>query len=577
MIIFVLTAGSGVAAGRVDFPELFALRDAVATFSSERRLPKSPDCVVSSPPTMFNIPGNTVPQHRPSIPDSGDTAPGTSSRLPWLFGLGLAGALAALSRFTQLPLTGRPGNNKAELYQSLVENSSEAIVVIDASSKGIIEFNKAFAELTGYPAETIAAAPLCQFIAISPEGMDRIFQLASDGKQTFMGEVRCRRKDNSLLDTELRINALSLIGQKVYVATLHEINLRRQTERTMHEIASRFRLAIFCAPIPIMIHADDGKIIMTSNEWTNLSGYSFNDTPTLSIWTEKAFGTGSYEDHGKFYSLFSSGKPSVAGELEIRCRSGRKRIWDFRSAPIGSLPDSRQLFITMAVDITERNMTEEKLKESLAEKEVLLKEIHHRVKNNMQVISSLMNLQAQYTDKPEMHALFKESQARVRSMAMIHEMLYRSQHLGKVDLDEYTRNLISDIMRTYCMNPGCITVKSNVNSIKLGLETAIPCGLVIHELVSNSLKHGFPDARKGTIRLDISYEQDGQYLMLVSDDGVGFAESRLKNRTGSLGLSLVNILTRQLHGSIEHLDGPGTSFRITFRERPPGKENAHGQ
>ena len=333
----------------------------------------------------------------------------------------------------------------------------------------------------------------------------------------------------------------------------------------------------FCAPIPVMIHADDGKIIITSNAWTNLSGYSFNDTPTLSAWAEKAFGPGNNDSHTRFNSLFSSGEPKVAGELEIRSRSGETRIWDFRSAPIGSLPDARPLYITMAVDVTERMRAEEKLKESLAEKEVLLKEVHHRVKNNMQVISSLMNLQAQYTNKRELQELFKESQARVRSMALIHEMLYRSHHLSNINLAEYTENLISDIIRTYCMTPGSITVTSNVNKITLGLETAIPCGLIIHELISNSLKHAFPGARKGTIKLDIVQEDDGQYRMLISDDGIGFSEAQLKNSTGSLGLSLVNILTRQLHGRVDHLEAPGTSYVITFRERPSAKENTHGQ
>ncbi len=219
----------------------------------------------------------------------------------------------------------------------------------------------------------------------------------------------------------------------------------------------------------------------------------------------------------------------------------------------------------MKTEITERVRAEERIKASLREKEVLLKEIHHRVKNNLQVISSLLYLQAKNIQGKEPPAMFQDSQSRVRAMALVHERLYQSQDLARVNFAEYVRSLANYLFRSYGVNTNVIRLKINVEDVFLGVDTAIPCGLIINELVSNSLKHAFPDGREGEIRIELRSD-DGWCILVVSDDGVGFPRDVDFRNKQSLGLQLVDTLVNQLEGIIE-LDGSsGTAFEITLTE-----------
>ncbi len=205
-----------------------------------------------------------------------------------------------------------------------------------------------------------------------------------------------------------------------------------------------------------------------------------------------------------------------------------------------------------------------RLEESVKEKEVLLKEIHHRVKNNMQVISSLLNLQSAYIKDETLREMFEEAQNRIRSMSLIHEKLYQSKELAHINFKEYIKALTTDLVRSFGANRGKIAIVINVEDISLDIDTAIPCGLIINELVSNSLKHGFPDGRKGEIVVALGRVEGGIELR-VADNGVGIPEGVEIKKTRSLGLRLVTILAEdQLQGGIELERDGGTDFRITF-------------
>jgi PAS domain S-box-containing protein len=215
-------------------------------------------------------------------------------------------------------------------------------------------------------------------------------------------------------------------------------------------------------------------------------------------------------------------------------------------------------------DITERKMAEDRIRGSLQEKEVLLKEVHHRVKNNMQVISSLLNLQGEYIRDSHDRELFRDSQSRVKSMALVHEMLYQSKNLAQVNFKDYIRNIVDQLFSFYSVNMGKIELEIEVGDILLGIDTAIPCGLIINELVSNALKYAFPDNRKGKISIYFSKEIGSYYTCIVRDSGVGLPSDIDFENTVSLGLQLVNTLTRQLGGKIELSREHGTEYRITF-------------
>ncbi len=223
----------------------------------------------------------------------------------------------------------------------------------------------------------------------------------------------------------------------------------------------------------------------------------------------------------------------------------------------------------MVTDMKERQFNallegEEKIRASLKEKEVLLKEIHHRVKNNLQIVSSLLYMQAAKTEHPGAVSALKESRARIKSMALIHERLYQSPNLASVDMGAYTRNLVSDLQHAYRTEEHSVRLAVKIDDIPLGITEAIPCGLIINELVSNALKHAFRKGKEGEITIQLQERDRNRFVLTVSDSGTGFPENIDPRNSPSLGLTLVNSLVEQLDGTIELDRRGGTTFTITF-------------
>jgi PAS domain S-box-containing protein len=215
-------------------------------------------------------------------------------------------------------------------------------------------------------------------------------------------------------------------------------------------------------------------------------------------------------------------------------------------------------------DITDRKRDEDQIKASLAEKEVLLKEIHHRVKNNLQVISSLLKLQSRYIQDTRVTEMLKESQNRVRSMALVHEQLYQSKDLSKIDFAEYIQNLAHNLFQAYEVDAKGVNLQTNIAPCSLNVDTAVPCGLIINELVTNSLKYAFINKEEGKIKIDFSLENNKVCVLVVSDTGIGFPQELDYRNARTLGLRLVVSLVNQLRGKIELLEAVGTTFKITF-------------
>jgi len=203
--------------------------------------------------------------------------------------------------------------------------------------------------------------------------------------------------------------------------------------------------------------------------------------------------------------------------------------------------------VSVGIDITSRVQAEEQLKSSLKEKEVLLKEIHHRVKNNLQVISSLLKLQSGYVKDEDTLALFQDSYNRVRSMALIHENLYRSSDLGLIDVADYIRNLTANLLGSYTRSDRQIDLQLDVEHHWLDVDTAIPCGLIINELVSNSFKYALASLTQGQVYVNLTPERD-QFILRVGDNGIGLPADLDLEAIDSLGLQLVlNLTTRRRH------------------------------
>lgn len=225
---------------------------------------------------------------------------------------------------------------------------------------------------------------------------------------------------------------------------------------------------------------------------------------------------------------------------------------------------NKEARLVLALDITERTKTEKKLQDSLAEKEIMIKEIHHRVKNNLQIISSLLTLQAEYIKDESARGYFNDSQNRVKSMAIIHEKLYQTRDFTKIDVKDYVSNLTLSLFKAYNINANLIEVEVDISNISLDVDTAIPCGLIINELVSNSLKYAFSDGRKGKVTIKLLPIEEDKLQLTVSDNGLGLPDDLETKDVQSLGLTLVHILAKQLNGSVEVISKNGTTFIVSF-------------
>ncbi|MDO5836257.1 MAG: PAS domain S-box protein [Methanobacterium sp.] len=265
------------------------------------------------------------------------------------------------------------------------------------------------------------------------------------------------------------------------------------------------------------------------------------------------------------------GHPDIHSFLGVPLKRGEKTIGliGLANKEDGYDHDDLQHVETLAVALVEalyNKKAEEKIEKSLKEKEMLLKEIHHRVKNNLSVISSLLNLQSNYIKDKEDLELFRESQTRAKSMALIHERLYQSQDLKRIDFSDYIKTLASDLFRTYVVDPERINLKMDLDTILLDINTSIPLGLILNELLSNAMKYAFPNDEKGEISIKLR-SKDHQYVLIVSDNGVGLPPAIDFDKIDSLGLQLVYSLTNQIDGSLELDREHGTKYTIQFQEK----------
>jgi two-component sensor histidine kinase len=242
------------------------------------------------------------------------------------------------------------------------------------------------------------------------------------------------------------------------------------------------------------------------------------------------------------------------------------RIFEEYAAPMLDEKEEYYGRVIFFRDITEDRRSEENLKSSVREKEVLLQEVHHRVKNNLQVISGLLDLQSYHITDERSREIYKESQNRVITMALIHEELYQARDLAQVDYGTYIRNLANNLFASYAVDPGKVNLNIRTEEVQMVVDTAIPCGLIINELITNSFKHAFPDGQKGEVTIIFRQRDEGRYHLEIGDDGVGMPEDLDIGKTSSLGLQLVTLLVKQLSGEMRIECDKGTRFVIDFDE-----------
>ncbi|MEM1172035.1 MAG: PAS domain-containing protein [Cyanobacteria bacterium P01_H01_bin.35] len=357
--------------------------------------------------------------------------------------------------------------------------------------------------------------------------------------------------------TDSTINLLKIIGE-IFVSALEY----QEAELALRESEQRFRMMADSAPVLIWMSGNDSLLSYLNQTWLNFTGGNLEEE--IGDGWQQAIHPEDLENYLQTYQEnFYTHQPFTI-EYRLRRADGEYR-WVFNTGvPRFNLNNSFAGYIGSCIDISDRKQAETQIQNSLQEKEVLLKEIHHRVKNNLHIISNLLDLQSDYIEDEKVLELFGDSQNRIQTMALIHEQLYQSKDLGQIDFTEYIHTLMDNLLCSYSSRENIINPIINAEHINLNLETAIPCGLIINELVTNSLKYAFPNGKNGEIGLELHQDEKEKIYLKIRDNGIGIPADFDWKNSSSLGLKLVRILSKQLKAEIEFDGSQGTVVSLIF-------------
>jgi PAS domain S-box-containing protein len=447
-------------------------------------------------------------------------------------------------------------------FRALVNNLKEIVFQTDAEGTWTY-LNRSWTEVTGFPlAESVGRSFLAYVHPDDRERNTRLFEpLVQRRKEYCRHRVRYLTKSGGFRWIEV-FARLTLDDQDRITGTAG--TLTDVTAQVEAEDTRRRQLAAIEAAIDgVGMLNDAGEFTGLNSTHLALFGYDGVADLLGRSWRE-------LYDGDQAARLEAEALPALAargkwrGVLKARRRDGTTFDEELSLTSIegGGM-------VRVCRDVSESRRTAERIERSLREKEVLLKEIHHRVKNNLQIVSSLLNLQIEHVADAATRSLFLDSQSRIASMALIHEKLYQSADLGRIAFAEYVRELLENLVGSLRRPGRGIQFRADTEDLHLGLDTAIPCGLLINELVSNAYKHAFPDGRPGMIELRLAREPAGGLVLEVADTGCGLPAGLDLRQTRTLGLQLVHTLVQQLRGTIEVRRGAGTRFVLHLQEAPP--------
>jgi PAS domain S-box-containing protein len=452
--------------------------------------------------------------------------------------------------------------------RNIIESSLDMIIAVDETGK-ITEFNKASQDLFGYSLEEILGEPMSILYESQKEFEEVSATLKKSG--SYSGEITNLSKENrrftSLLSASLIINDKGAVIGSMGVS--RDITEYRANERIALEQKAKLE-SIFNSTENMLMWTMDKDYKLTSFNNNTLNWFKEFikeipqvDEPILPV-IERHLDENYNQGQLKAFDHAFNGKPQ---QFEFAVKSEEAgTIWLQAFLNPVYVDGKLEEVSCLMYDNTERKQIDRKIRDSLKEKEVLLQEVHHRVKNNLQVISSILNLQSSYVTDPSTLDILQESQNRIKSMSFIHETLYRTTDFSSINFSEYIKSLSHNLIQSYTLQNCKVDFVADIDTIEMSIDQSIPCGLIVNELVSNALKYAFKDRKKGKLMIELK-ENGKQVSLRVSDDGVGLPENFKFEKNDSLGVQLVYSLTEQLDGTIEVNSEKGTSFLITFEKR----------
>jgi PAS domain S-box-containing protein len=447
-----------------------------------------------------------------------------------------------------------------EKFRLLAEKSPNMIFI---NRKGrVVYANQKCEEVMGYRREEFYSPDFDFFSIIAPDSIPIVksfFKKHAKGEDIAPYEYSLITKSGKKIDAIVTTKLISFGGESAILGIITDITERKQAEEALKKSEEKYRHLVENTNEVLYATDENGLITYISPVAKTLSGYNPSEV------IGRNFAEFIYKEDVDF--IVQEFKKHLTGirepsECRIVTKSGDLK-W-IRSSGRAIFLNDRFLGVQGVMsDITEQKRVEEEIKASLKEKEAMMREIHHRVKNNLQIVSSLLRLQARSIKSKALKDTFDIAQNRIKSMALIHEVLYLSENLDKINFSDYIKRITNHLFSMFSRKAKKIQLELDVGEFYLDIDKAIPCGLIINELVSNAFKHAFPDGKSGKIQVDLAHKLD-RYTIMVKDTGVGFPSDFDMERTQTLGLQLVGDLVKQIEGSYEMQNDGGAAFKIVF-------------
>jgi PAS domain S-box-containing protein len=441
-----------------------------------------------------------------------------------------------------------------ERFRALSEAAQEAITLHENGI--IVDCNGAAEELTGYSRDELIGKSILELAAPESKTMYRE-NMALGVQNSYEGLLR--RKDGSLRIVEQRSRNIMYRGRPVRVTASRDLTEQKKAERSLRIVEDRYRALVDTSPDAIGFFDAQANLVLINPAGVSLFGYS----SSAEMEGRNALGFFVPEEQMEamqtIQGVFTRGIVRNAKFKLVR-RDGSTFDSEFSCSAVFDSAGKPASIIAVTRDITDRVETEQRVLKGLREKEVLLKEVHHRVKNNLNVVASLLSLQSKYVKSPDDAALFMESRDRIVAMSKIHETLYRSNDLANIDFAAYVSGLSQGLVSAF-RRPN-VAMNIRIQNCSIELSKAIPLGIIINELITNCFKYAFPGNMAGVITIEMSAPAGGSILLRITDNGVGLPGGVSLQNPSSLGLSLVALLTEQVQGTVRILPAPGTGFEF---------------
>lgn len=451
---------------------------------------------------------------------------------------------------------------KSDFLNTIIETAPYAVLDLYKDGRVASIWNKSAEKIFGWKTDEVIG----KFLPIVPEAakeefIERLSKCFVNDELHFEMLPRINKKGETVYVNLTTCTHIDTTGNLRVLAFVEDVTEKKKNQNEIRKLSEALRQN----PNAIILTDTKGIINYVNPAFEKQTGYSFDE----------AF-------RKNPMSLLSSDKTDVSAKKEIGEKISTGNVWKgeflnrkksgeqyWASVQIGPIKDSDGNIISCVAieqDITEKKQNAEQVKQSLDEKEVMLKEIHHRVKNNLQVISSLLKMQSENHSNAETVEALKVSRSRIVSMALVHENLYNTPDLASIDMKKYIDKLSMNIFAAFGVGNNKVAFHSDVNNVKLGLDTAIPLGLMMNEIITNSLKHAFPSSDCGEINVKLEKDLNEYFHLCVKDTGIGIPKDFLTKPNGTLGKQLIKTLCSQLDGEMHINNGCGTEFLIDFKE-----------